>query len=273
MNKNSATHESCSFRRTRCFTLIELLVVIAIIAILAAMLLPALEKSRQKARAITCANNLKQCGVLFTNYSNDYNDFIPPANSPKGTGLENAGTEWYPNFTYATILLAYNSSSIAAEFSDSATPEARKAELLKIFNCPTKPYQAIPDTYYGAASRQVYGMNPMLKGDWDTRALIKLNNINRITHYVAFVTGKQPSSTILLADSVHAGSSAKPAFVGKIMTNYFTAGDAKIALAHGKQANVLTLDCSVRSMGINELASLAKLSTDNIYSSDGIKLR
>ena len=57
------------------------------------------------------------------------------------------------------------------------------------------------------------------------------------------------------------------------MANYFSASDAKIALAHGKQANVLTLDCSVRSMGINELASLAKLSTDNIYSSDGIKLR
>ena len=70
------------------FTLIELLVVIAIFAILAAMLLPALAKAREKAEQITCTNNLKQIGLSTRMYGNDFKDWLIPTDRNGGANPE-----------------------------------------------------------------------------------------------------------------------------------------------------------------------------------------
>src|SRR5690242_7246834 len=89
--RNSMKQKSHVRRANDGFTLIELLVVIAIIAILAAMLLPALSKAKEKAYTTSCLNNLKQLQLCYVMNIGDNADFVPPND---GTPTASGTNSW-----------------------------------------------------------------------------------------------------------------------------------------------------------------------------------
>jgi len=129
------------------FTLIELLVVIAIIAILAAMLLPALATAKAKAQRIRCNNNNRQLGMGLILFTGDHNDMFPPAGYEVSAGTQYTWDDWINPY-------------IGGKAPESALQLAVMPPELcpKILKCPADIIEVAPG-WGSFASRRTYVMN------------------------------------------------------------------------------------------------------------------
>ena len=144
----------------RAFTLIELLVVIAVIAVLIGLLLPAVQKVRESASRLKCANNLKQLGLACHNYHDSQKSF-PPGYLATSSYSDGA-TDTAPGWGWAAFLLPYLEQDNLYRQINFAQPVqgAAAAQVLPGFLCPSDVVPPSPFTVTGAAGSPVALLAP-----------------------------------------------------------------------------------------------------------------
>lgn len=158
-------------------------VVIAIIAILASMLLPALTRAREAAKKITCSNNLREMGLVFLFYADEYDDWIPGNHGSENYNIEDASGNshpWSRLMANATKMFKYENMTAGIKRSIAACPSTTKAS--------------------GSTN---YGINEGLRvqavnADMQNRGVWKISSCN---NFINFVSVKRPANVAVLIES------------------------------------------------------------------------